>query len=99
MAFVSAVIPTWNRADLLRSILANLRDQSRPPDEVVVVDNGSQDESRSVAVGFGSRIVAFDANRGFATAVNEGIRQARGDWILIINNDVVLQPDWLANLL
>jgi GT2 family glycosyltransferase len=38
-------------------------------------------------------------NRGFAAAVNEGIRQARGDWLLVVNNDVVLAPDWLERIL
>src|SRR5947209_9300321 len=99
MAFISAVIPTWNRADLLRTILINLRGQSRPPDEILVIDNGSHDDSRSIAANLGAKVIPFEVNRGFAVAVNEGIQQAQGDWILIINNDVVLEPNWLANLL
>ena len=92
---VSVVIPTWNRADLLRSILLNLQEQTVLPDEVVVIDNGSQDHTASVAKEFAVRLIAFPENRGFAVAVNEGIGQALGDWIFILNNDVVLRPDWL----
>lgn len=99
MGVVSAIVPTWNRADLLRSILANLRQQTRPPDQIIVVDNGSTDGSHLVAREFGVDLSSFAQNRGFAAAVNEGIRRAQGDWLLILNNDVVLEPDWLARLL
>ena len=76
---VSVVIPTWNRADLLRSILLNLREQTVLPKEILVIDNGSRDESAAVAKEFAVRLVTFQDNRGFAVAVNEGIRQATGD--------------------
>ncbi len=99
MASVSAIIPTWNRADLLKSILTNLQSQSRKPDQIVVIDNGSIDGSQLVAKDFGVDLVAFPENRGFAIAVNEGIRHTIGDWILVVNNDVVLEPEWLERLL
>src|SRR4051794_20131816 len=99
MSTVSAVIPTWNRADLLGSVLANLQAQTRVPDEIVVIDNGSRDGSVDVAKAAGVELIAYEQNRGFAVAVNEGIERARGSWILILNNDVVLEPDWLERLL
>lgn len=99
MASVSAIIPTWNRADLLESILTNLETQSRRPECVIVIDNGSADDSQLVAREHAAELIAFPENRGFAEAVNEGIRRARTDWVLILNNDVVLEPDWLARLL
>src|SRR5581483_4238689 len=99
MSSVSAIVPTWNRADLLRSILANLTSQSRVPDQIIVVDNGSTDATQLVARKFGVDLVVFPENRGFAVAVNEGIRRASGDWVLIVNNDVVLEPDWLERLI
>jgi GT2 family glycosyltransferase len=99
MSSVSAIIPTWNRADLLKSILTNLGSQRRIPDQIIVIDNGSTDTSQLIAREFGVDLIVFPENRGFATAVNEGIRRATGDWILIVNNDVVLEPDWLERLL
>lgn len=99
MATVSAIIPTWNRADLLKSILTNLRAQIRRPDQVIVVDNGSTDATQLVAREFPVDLVAFPENRGFAAAVNEGVRRAKGNWLLILNNDVILEPDWLRRLL
>jgi GT2 family glycosyltransferase len=98
MGTISVVIPTWNRADLLRSVLANLKDQTRRPDEVVVVDNGSRDSSVEIARAYGARVIRYNENRGFAVAVNDGITQCKGDWILILNNDVVLRNDWIERL-
>jgi GT2 family glycosyltransferase len=99
MATVSAIIPTWNRADLLRSLLSNLSAQTRPPDQVITVDNGSTDATPLIAREFRVDLAVFPENRGFATAVNEGIGRAKGDWLLILNNDVVLEPEWLERLL
>jgi GT2 family glycosyltransferase len=99
MASVTAIIPTWNRADLLRSILTNLDAQTRPPDQVIVVDNGSTDATQLVAREFRVDVAVFPENRGFAAAVNEGIGRAKGEWLLILNNDVVLEPEWLERLL
>ena len=96
---VSAIIPTWNRADLLQAVLRNLAEQIRPPDQVIVVDNGSSDATPNVIKEFAVDSIAFSENRGFAAAVNEGIRQAKGDWLLIVNNDVILEPEWLQTLL
>ena len=92
---VAAVIPTWNRLDLLRSILANLQAQSRTPDQILVVDNGSTDGSADFAEAQGAAVIRFPENRGFAVAVNEGIRRALTDYVFIVNNDVVLRSDWL----
>ncbi|MGH9608843.1 MAG: glycosyltransferase family 2 protein [Bryobacteraceae bacterium] len=92
-------MPTWNRADLLRSILINLAAQTRPPDQVIVVDNGSTDATALVVREFPVDFLAFPENRGFAAAINEGVGHARGEWLLIVNNDVTLEPEWLERLL
>ena len=99
METVSAIIPTWNRAPLVEHILTNLAEQTRPPDEVIIVDNGSQDETLPIAKRLGAAIITFPENRGFAAAVNAGIERSTGEWILILNNDVRLEADWLERLL
>jgi len=96
---VSAVIPHWNRRELLEKLLASMRRQTRPFDEVIVVDNGSTDGSPEMAGNAGARVVRLKTNLGFAAAVNRGVETAKGDWIAILNNDVTLDPDWLAALL
>jgi GT2 family glycosyltransferase len=101
---VAAVVPQWNRRDLLQILLANLAEQTRPFDEIIVVDNGSTDDSAAVAAQAGANVIRLERNQGFAAAVNRGIEAARNqtiaaDWIAILNNDVTLSPDWLATLL
>lgn len=96
---VTAIVPHWNRRDLLGALLENLSLQRRPFDEIVVVDNGSTDGSAELARREGARVVALDRNVGFAAAVNRGIDVAHSEWIAILNNDVTLAPDWLEILL
>jgi GT2 family glycosyltransferase len=96
---VAAVVPHWNRRDLLESLLRSLRDQTVPFDDIIVADNGSTDDSADFAERNGARVLRLGRNLGFAAAVNRGIESARTDWIAILNNDVTLAPDWLALLL
>jgi GT2 family glycosyltransferase len=96
---VAAIIPHWNRADLLEPLFASLRGQTRAFDQIVLVDNGSTDDSVDRARALGAQVLRLDVNRGFAAAVNHGIRSADADWIAILNNDVTLAPDWLEQLL
>jgi hypothetical protein len=98
-AQVAAVIPSWNRRDLLATLLRNLAEQARPFAEIIVVDNGSEDGSAELAEGAGARVLRMDRNLGFAAAVNRGIEAAGTEWVAILNNDVTLEPDWLATLL
>src|SRR6202040_2024103 len=96
---VTAVIPHWNRQDLLASLLDNLKQQTRPFDRVVVADNGSDDDSAALAEQAGARVLRLGRNLGFAAAVNRGIQNESCDWIAILNNDVRLHPEWLRILL
>lgn len=99
MSTVSVIIPTWNRAELLESVLQNLALQTRRADQIIVVDNGSTDRTPAVAAQYGAELLRFSENRGFAAAINAGVGQALSDWVLILNNDVSLQPNWLDVLL
>jgi GT2 family glycosyltransferase len=96
---VTAVIPHWNRRDLLAALLENLAAQRRPFDEIIVVDNGSTDGSAELARARGARVIQLERNEGFAAAVNRGIEASHSDWIGVLNNDVSLDPEWLEVLL
>lgn len=96
---LSVVIPTRNRRDLLQAILENLRQQTLRASEVVVVDDGSTDDSASLAARLGARVIALPRRTGFARAVNTGVREARGRWVAVLNNDVELARDWLERML
>lgn len=97
---VSVVIPNWNGAPHLPTCLASLRSQSLTPLETLLVDNGSTDGSRElVARDFPEiTILPLPSNRGFAAAVNHGIRTARGTFVALLNNDTELDRDWLLAL-
>src|SRR5215218_1192197 len=92
---VAAVIPNWNGAELLRALLRTMAAQTRSFDSVIVVDNGSTDDSVAVAEGFGVRVIGLDSNQGFARAVNRGTAEAEADVLAILNNDVELDASWL----
>ena len=77
---VAAVIPNLNRRDLLSALLGNLKQQSHPFDEILVVDNGSTDDSAALAESAGARVLRLDRNFGFAAAVvmKGRIQEGRG---------------------
>lgn len=93
----SIVIPNWNGLDWIDPLLGSIADQTLPPKEVIVVDNGSDDgspahiRSRWPNV----RVIELPSNRGFAAAVNIGVRESASELVALVNTDVVLDPDWL----
>lgn len=95
---VAAVIPHWNRRDLLEPLFTSLAAQTRPFDEIILVDNGSTDDSAALAERHAS-VIRLEQNMGFAAAVNRGIASTNADWVAILNNDVTLAPDWLEKIL
>ncbi len=95
---VSVVIATCNRASWLQDTLLSLTAQTRPPDEVVVVDNGSEDTTKEVISSFGDRLnikYIYEAVRGIPYARNRGIRNASGDIIAFIDDDCIADENWL----
>ncbi|MDX6285410.1 MAG: hypothetical protein QOG53_895 [Frankiales bacterium] len=97
---VSVVIVNWNGAEILRPCLDSLRKQSRLPDQVVVVDNGSTDDSvRLIATAYPDvELVRLATNTGFAGGANAGIRASTGELVALLNNDVETESDWLEAL-
>lgn len=96
----SVIIPNWNGLRFLPICLNALRHQTYRDFETIIVDNGSTDGSREfIAREFPDvRIIALETNRGFAPAVNEGIRAARGDVVVLLNNDTEADSHWLAEI-
>jgi GT2 family glycosyltransferase len=95
---MTVVIPVWNRRDLLAPVMATLHAQTAPPARIVVVDDGSTDGAAAEAERLGAEVLRQGRNRGFAAAVNRGIRECGTDLVAIVNNDVTLEPDYLERL-
>jgi len=101
---LSVIVPNYRRPDLLMRCLESLRDDCRSTPtqvEVVVVDDGSGDEScrlvRERFPEFG--LVALERNGGYPAAINAGIRTSSGEWVLTLNNDTTVEEGTLEALL
>lgn len=98
---VSVIIVNYNGGDLLRECLESVRSQTLRDLEVIVVDNssrdGSPDEVRRAYPDV--RLIALRENTGFAGGNRAGYREAQGTYLLLLNNDVVLDKSCLENLL
>lgn len=98
---LSIVIPTWNGRALLEACLNSLRAQTWRDFETIVSDDGSTDSTLAwLADEFPEVVVVrSEKNEGFVAAANRGIARARGDWVLLLNNDVTLAEDCLEKLM
>ena len=100
---VCAVVVTHNRLALLRECLTALAAQTRPPDQVLVVDNASTDETlEALARDFPEAgVLALPTNQGGAGGFHEGLRAAHAggsDWVWLMDDDTIARPDALAEL-
>jgi glycosyltransferase involved in cell wall biosynthesis len=100
MASVSAVIPAFNRADLIGETIASILGQTLAPLEVLVVNDGSTDATGEVIRSFGPpvREIAI-ANSGQMVALNRGLAEARGEFVAFCDSDDLWQPEHLAAML
>ena len=95
---ISVVIPTRNGARTLAACLESLRAASFPPDEIIVVDDASNDATGDIARRFDCRVIRADENIGAARAKNCGAREATGDILFFTDADVIVSRDALARL-
>ena len=93
-AAISVVIPAYNVEQYLAAALASVRAQSLQPAEVIVVDDGSSDGTRALAIAAGVRVVTQD-NAGVSAARNAGIAAATQPWIALLDADDTWRPDKL----
>jgi glycosyltransferase involved in cell wall biosynthesis len=103
---ISVILCTYNRCDSLATALESIAG-SRLPDsvswEVLVIDNNSKDRTREVASEFGNRNpgrfrYVFEPQQGKSHALNAGIREARGEILAFMDDDVTVDAQWLQNL-
>ncbi len=98
---VSVIIPNWNGNELLKDCLRSLVGQSFKDFEIILVDNGSTDDSVSFIENFfpDIKIVKLEKNFGFAKAINEGVKASAGKYVIFLNNDTQADKDFVKHLI
>jgi len=94
---VSVVIPTYNRARFIAKAIASVLDQTYRDFEIIVVDDGSTDQTQEKLESYGDRIIthSYTPNRGVSYARNRGIDLARGTYIAFLDSDDFWKPEKL----
>ena len=96
MTSISVIIPTYNRAHSLARALDSVLAQTRPADEIIVIDDGSTDDTPELMEQHYSDLgYYYRENRGVSAARNTGIRKASGDWLAFLDSD----DEWLPEKL
>jgi glycosyltransferase involved in cell wall biosynthesis len=98
---VTVVIPAFNAADTVREALDSLRAQTRSDWDAIVVDDGSVDETAEVVKAYGDPRVRLvrQENGGASAARNAGLAEAKGEWILFLDADDWIAPDFFQKML
>jgi len=96
---ISVVVPVYNRSNVVKRALDSIMNQSHAPDEIIVVDDGSTDETREHLKSYGDSIttIFLDHNSGPSKARNTGVRQASTDWVAFLDSDDCWKKDKLKN--
>jgi hypothetical protein len=101
----SIIVPCWNGVEFTQQCIAALKSHTRPAWELIVVDNGSTDGTGTYLAGVRDMstvpvtVVSNATNVGFPAAINQGLRLARGEYLVMLNNDVVVTDGWLDQLI
>ncbi len=98
---VSVVVVNWNGKEYLEKCLPSLEKQTYPKFEVILVDNGSTDDSLNFIEKHYSnfvKVIRNPENFGFSRGCNTGVQAAQGKYIAVLNNDTEVDPHWLEEL-
>jgi GT2 family glycosyltransferase len=95
---VTIIVLNWNGESLIRECLNSLKNTDYDNFEILVIDNASTDRSVDILNKIdGIKVVKNSRNIGFAAGNNAGVKMARGDYIVTLNNDVIVEPAWLKD--
>jgi GT2 family glycosyltransferase len=99
-SLVSILITTYNSSLYLKRCLDSIRAQTYAPLEIIIVDNASSDGTRELLQPHDSKanVIFNDSNTGFAAAQNQAMRAATGQWLLSLNPDVLLSPNFVEEM-
>ena len=95
---ISAYIPCYNAAEYIEHTIQALLNQTRPPDELLIIDDGSTDRTVEVTSRYPVRVIRHESNRGLAAGRNTAFANARHELVAAVDADVVVEPQWLESL-
>lgn len=95
---ISAYIPCYNAATYIAPTIEALLQQTRPPDELLIIDDGSKDRTVEIASRYPVRVIRHETNRGLAAGRNTAFANARHELVASVDADVIVEPQWLENL-
>jgi GT2 family glycosyltransferase len=99
MTTASIIIPSYNRLDLLQRCVSSIRQHTKSPYELIIVDNASTDGTSEWCRRENLIFISLPRNEGFPIACNKGLRLSSGDILVLLNNDTVVTPNWLTNMI
>src|SRR5512139_3623441 len=95
---LSIIIPVVNQHEMTLECITAIREQTEDC-EIILIDNGSNPPIQKPYIGFiDAAVIRNEENRGFPAAVNQGIKAAKGDAVILLNNDVIVTPGWASML-
>lgn len=97
---ISAVITAYNRENVIRRAVESVLGQTRPASEVILIDDGSTDDTKNIVDQYGKKVrYVHQDNRGVAGARNRGVSEARREWIAFLDSDDWWRPNYLEGML
>lgn len=94
---ISVVTAAYNEEKYLPNLLESLQKQTRKPDEIIVIDNNSKDQTAAIAKRYGARVVS-EKTPGYVHALNRGLSEAKGDILAVTDADTVVPAQWLETI-
>jgi GT2 family glycosyltransferase len=96
---ISVIVPVFNEYDMTLDCIEAIRENTQDC-EIIIIDNGSDPAFKAPFTGFiDISVIRNEKNEGFPVAVNQGIRAAKGDIVILLNNDVTVTPGWAERLI
>lgn len=95
---ISAYIPCYNAANYIEATIKSVLNQTQPPDELLVIDDGSKDRTAEIASQYPVRIIRHQKNLGLAAGRNTAFAHAQHELVAAIDADAILEPQWMEFL-
>jgi GT2 family glycosyltransferase len=98
-------MPVWTGGEITRQALQAVLDHTHRPLEIIIIDNGSDQETSAAIDDFLSlhptiaRVIHNETNRGYPAACNQGLQVSQGKYLVVMNNDVLVTPCWASRMM